>query len=213
LSRAENAPYFERMKILIYDMEATDAHRLGRVLRRLDHEVLIANECETALARIEEAKVNVVIGDGRIPRFAWIDLCRQLRGDRAKPYVYFLLLESSWADESHEDWAYSAGVDDFLHALADERELRRRLRLAAHHLTANQRVQQLESVVPVCGHCKKIRDEFDRWQGVESYLGTRLGKQLSPSICPDCYIKNFGLEFRNHRIPQGAPVDLDQADA
>lgn len=201
------------MKILIYGMEAADAHRLGRVLRRLEHEVLVANDCEAAVARIEEAKVSVVIGDGRIPRFAWIDLCRRLRGDRTKPYVYFLLLESAWADESHEDWAYSAGVDDFLHALADERELRRRLRLAAHHLNTSQRVQQLESVVPVCNHCKKIRDEFDHWQHVEGYLGSRLGTHLSPSICPDCYIKNFGLEFRTHRMGDGAAIDLNQAGA
>jgi phosphoserine phosphatase RsbU/P len=201
------------MKILIYGMDATDGHRLGRVLRRLEHEVLVENEGEAALARIEEAKVSVVIGDGRIPRFAWIDLCRQMRSDRSKPYVYFLLLESPWADESHEDWAHAAGVDDFLHALADERELRRRLRLAVRHLNANQRVQQLESVVPVCSHCKKIRDEFDHWQDVQGYLGTRLGKQLSPSICPDCYIKNFGLEFRNHRMPDGAPIDLNEAGA
>lgn len=201
------------MKILIYGMETTDAHRLGRVLRRLEHEVLVENDREAALARIEEAKVSVVIGDGRIPRFAWIDLCRQLRGDRTKPYVYFLLLESSWADESHEDWAHSAGVDDFLQALADERELRRRLRLAARHLSANQRVQQLESVLPVCSDCKKIRDEFDHGQDVQGYLGSRLGKQLSPSICPDCYIKNFGLEFRNHRMTEGAPLSLNQAGA
>jgi len=191
-------------------MDASDGHRLGRVLRRLEHAVLVENDCDQAIARIDEAKISVVIGDGRIPRFAWIDLCRRLRADRSKPYVYFLLLESPWADESHEDWAYSAGVDDFLHELSDERELQRRLRLAAHHVGANHRVQQLESVVPVCSHCKKIRDELDRWQEVEGYLGARLGKQLSPSICPDCYIKNFGLEYRNHRLAEGASSELKE---
>jgi DNA-binding response OmpR family regulator len=200
------------VKILVYGMDAADGHRLGRVLRRLEHAVLVENDCEKAIARIEEAQISVVIGDGRIPKFAWIDLCRQLRADRKKPYVYFLLLESSWAEESHEDWAYSAGVDDFLHELANERELRRRLRLASHHVGANHRLQQLESVVPVCSHCKKIRDEFDHWQEIEGYAGNHLGKQLSPSICPDCYIKNFGLEFRANRLSEDLSVDRNKAE-
>jgi phosphoserine phosphatase RsbU/P len=192
-------------------MDASDGHRLGRVLRRLEHAVLAENDCERALARIDEAKISVVIGDGRIPKFAWIDLCRRLRADRSKPYVYFLLLESSWADESHEDWAYAAGIDDFLHELANERELRRRLRLAAHHLGASHRVQQLEAVVPVCSHCKKIRDESDHWQEMGTDASTGLGKELSPSICPDCYIKNFGMEFNASRIVDDGGQSRKQA--
>lgn len=173
--------------------------------------MLAENDCETAVARIEEAKVSVVIGDGRIPKFGWIDLCRRLRADRSKPYVYFLLVESSWADESHEDWAYSAGVDDFLHDLANERELRRRLRLAAHHVGTHHRVQQLESTVPVCNHCKKIRDEFDHWHEAGGYLEARLGRQISRTICPDCYIKNFGLEYRPNRLAEETPSDRQEA--
>ncbi len=197
------------MKVLIYGMDAADRGRIGRVLQRLGHEVTAENDCEAAVARIGEMEIETVIADGRIPKFGWMELCRRLRDGGAGPYVYFLLLESRWVDKSHEEWACSAGVDDFLEELADERELRRRLRVAANITGIFQRAQALKSSVPVCRHCKRVRDEQDHWQDIEGSLGARFGMQLSPSICPDCYIRNFGLEFNTSRVAENIRKDLD----
>jgi hypothetical protein len=62
------------------------------------------------------------------------------------------------------------------------------------------RMRQLESVLSICNYCKRIRDELDHWEEIESYIGTRLGAQFNQAVCPDCYLKNFGPEFRTMRI-------------
>jgi PleD family two-component response regulator len=196
------------MKILVYGMDAADIRRIGRVLHRLGHEMQTEIDCEAAVSRIEESKIQVVIGDGRRARFSWIDLCRKLRLDRTKPYVYFLLLENPWADETYEDWATSAGVDDFLRDRADERELRHRLRVAARYVSGNPWGRQVSSTVPVCNRCRRVRDELDHWQEIEGFFTTHTGTQLSPSICPDCYIKNFGLEYSGNRVAESSGQNL-----
>ena len=132
------------MRILIFGIGSPGARApLVRALNRLGHEVFAENGVEAALNILGEMEIRVVIADGRLPKFEWIDLCRQLRSDPAEPPVHFILLEGSQADDSHEAWAVEAGVDDFLDKLADEVELRRRLRIAA--LRVGSRVQVRET--------------------------------------------------------------------
>ena len=55
-----------------------------------------------------------------------------------------------------------------------------------------QRVKTLESILPICSYCKKIRkpktDSKDpnSWQHLESYITDRTASQFSHGICPDC---------------------------
>lgn len=41
-------------------------------------------------------------------------------------------------------------------------------------------------LVPVCMHCKKIRDSEQFWQQMEVYFHRYLGVDFSHGVCPDC---------------------------
>jgi hypothetical protein len=56
---------------------------------------------------------------------------------------------------------------------------------------ALSQVKQLNALLPICSYCKKIRDDKDYWQSVETYIGQRTGSQFSHGICPDCLVKHF----------------------
>jgi PAS domain-containing protein len=51
--------------------------------------------------------------------------------------------------------------------------------------------QGLNGVLPICSHCKKIRDESDSWHSVESYLSDRSSAKFSHSLCPECSSKLY----------------------
>ena len=36
-------------------------------------------------------------------------------------------------------------------------------------------------------YCKKVRDDNNYWQQVESYIGEKIGANLSHGVCPECY--------------------------
>lgn len=48
------------------------------------------------------------------------------------------------------------------------------------------RIQRLEGLLPICSHCRKVRNETDYWQQVDQYLVSHSAMELTHSICPDC---------------------------
>jgi hypothetical protein len=49
----------------------------------------------------------------------------------------------------------------------------------------------LKDIVPICMHCKKIRDDQDFWQTVESYFREFAGVGFSHGICPKCMKEHY----------------------
>jgi PAS domain-containing protein len=47
-------------------------------------------------------------------------------------------------------------------------------------------LMELRDMLPICTHCKKIRDDRHYWQAVDAYLIQHLDVSFTHSICPDC---------------------------
>lgn len=56
----------------------------------------------------------------------------------------------------------------------------------------SKQVSLLEGLLPICSHCKKIRDQNDHWQVVENYFMERSAATFTHSICPDCMREHYG---------------------
>lgn len=56
---------------------------------------------------------------------------------------------------------------------------------------ALDRVRTLHGLLPMCSHCKKIRDDQGYWTRVESYLSEHTDAQISHGLCPDCLRKLY----------------------
>ena len=52
-------------------------------------------------------------------------------------------------------------------------------------------VKQLSGLLPICSHCKKIRDDNGYWKQIESYLYEHSEAKFSHSICRDCAKKYY----------------------
>lgn len=67
--------------------------------------------------------------------------------------------------------------------LADrEKELRRVL----------DDLRVLRGIIPICSHCKKIRDDQGAWNRLEAYIQEHSMAQFSHGICPECAKKVWG---------------------
>jgi hypothetical protein len=52
-------------------------------------------------------------------------------------------------------------------------------------------VKKLQGILPICSHCKKIRDDQGSWQGIENYVRKHSEAQFSHGICPECAKKYY----------------------
>lgn len=59
-------------------------------------------------------------------------------------------------------------------------------RVTAQLADALSRVKTLASLVPICAWCRKVRDDQDYWQSLETYLEREVGSLVTHGICPSC---------------------------
>jgi sigma-B regulation protein RsbU (phosphoserine phosphatase) len=177
------------MKILAVEDDPSAAMVIESVLRYLGHEVILATTVDEAFARVKAASPS---GSWSATGCLGAPMDWTCAGGSARPpldYVYFILLTQREASDENEQLAMVAGVDDFLTKPVVPRELRMRLHVAQRILGYTQQVQQLESFLPVCSYCNKVRDDRDFWQQIEEYIRKRTGTRFSHGVCPDCYQK------------------------
>ncbi len=175
------------MRILTVEDDPVARAVLGQTLRMLGHEVVEAGNGLEALEQLQREPVRVVVSDWVMPEMDGLELCRQVRARPEADYVYFILLTGQSGSVDNQREAIEAGVDDFLTKPLSRQEIWMRLRVAERILRFATQVRQLEAFLPICGYCKKIRDDGNYWQQIESYINERTGTDFSHSVCPDCY--------------------------
>lgn len=141
---------------------------------------------------------------------AGIEVCRKVRELELSIPIYIILLT---AKSGREDivTGLDAGADDYLTKPFNRDELRARLqvgvrsadlqkKLVAHVEeleSALAQVKLLQGILPICSYCKKIRDDKNYWQQVESYVTEHSEAKFSHSICPDCYDTTVKTQLEN----------------
>ncbi|MEO7414530.1 MAG: response regulator [Opitutaceae bacterium] len=174
------------MNILAVEDDPVAQLVLEAALKSLGHSVTLVSDGESAWDELRVRPARIVVSDWRMPRVDGLELCRRVRAQEGD-YVYFILLTNLSATEENQEAALLAGVDDFLMKPVDVRELKTRLHVATRILNYATQVKELESFLPICGYCKKIRDDQNYWQQIEHYLHERTGAAFSHGVCPDCY--------------------------
>lgn len=76
--------------------------------------------------------------------------------------------------------------------LSGRREMQAQATLIEQLQAALAEVKTLRGFIPICAHCKKIRDDAGYWQGLELYLGRHSTARFSHGICPPCLDKHYG---------------------
>ena len=52
-------------------------------------------------------------------------------------------------------------------------------------------IKTLSGILPICAHCKQVRDDQGYWNRLEAYLSKHSDAVVSHSICPDCLRKHY----------------------
>lgn len=66
---------------------------------------------------------------------------------------------------------------------------------------ALEEIKTLKGILPICMHCKKIRDDSGYWNQLETYIRKHSEVDFSHGICPDCMNEHYST----HLIPRSKP--------
>ncbi len=193
----------ESNRILIAEDHYVSRHLLERNLSNWGFQVTTAEDGEAAVRVLEsETAPPLAIIDWMMPKLDGLEVCRRVRAQVGRPYIYLVLLTA----KSHKEeiaTGLEAGADDYVIKPFDPDELRARLKVGqrvvelerqlAHRVTELENaltdVQKLKRLLPICMYCKSVRDDKDYWHEIEEYIHTETGADFSHGICPNCLEK------------------------
>ena len=176
----------KRKRVLIAEDNLVSAKLLGALLQRLGYDVATACNGDEAWDHFNAEPTRLIVSDWMMPGTDGLALCERIRAQSGLPYTYFILLTTNQTTAENYTLATDAGVDDFLTKPIDQKALQMRLRVAERILKFTAEIRQLKELIPMCIYCRKVRDEDDYWDQVESYIQKETGSRFSHGACPDC---------------------------
>ena len=195
------------IRVLMVDDNENDVLLTHRMLEKLTSEKLDLHidRCRSiseALAYLAAQKPDAVLLDLGLPDSHGLATLEIILGlAPSLPVVVFTDL----VDEELAIQAVQIGAQDYLvktqvnsHSLlrslrySIERNIlaQQSINLRSLHDKINQ-FKLLKGFLPICSHCKKIRNDSGYWQNVENYISNHSGAKLSHGICPDCLKEHY----------------------
>lgn len=187
---------FDGIRVLVVDDEPINLQVISGYLSTEGFETTTVTDPEEALRRLEAEAFDLVLLDVMMPEISGYDVCRIMRQKYsfAELPVIFLTVKSR-----DSDWVngMASGANDYLTKPVSRERLLARVRphLELLHLHRNREelveekiseIKVLSGFLPICGFCKKIRDDEGFWSEVEQFIDSRSEVEFSQSICPEC---------------------------
>lgn len=174
------------MRILLIEDEPVSRGFIQLALVGQNHTVMVAEDGEKGWEMYLANRYEVIIADWNLPGITGAEFCSRMRSRHSHEYTYFILI-TAFSDPVRLTQAMDAGVDDFLSKPLDLGHLGLRLRAAQRILDFHRQIGTLQELLPICMYCKKIRNDKQYWESVETYFSAQTGADFSHSLCPDCY--------------------------
>jgi phosphoserine phosphatase RsbU/P len=189
------------MRVLVAEDSFASLSHLASLIFDWGFEVLTAgNGAEAWQAFQGTEPPPLAVLDWMMPEVDGLEVCRRVRDEPRLRSTYIVLLTAR-GDQDDVVAGLEGGADDYLTKPVNPSELRARLQTGQRIVSLQQsladrirdlesamyRVHQLHGLLPICSYCKKIRDDQNYWQQVESYISSHSGVQFSHGICPTCY--------------------------
>jgi sigma-B regulation protein RsbU (phosphoserine phosphatase) len=194
-----------RLKVLVAEDEAVSRLLLTSTLTRFGYDVVAVEDGARAWEVLQGPQAPALaVLDWSMPGLDGPDICERIRARKGGSYTYVLLVTAR-SSKSDLVAGLSAGADDFISKPVDPDEIRARLRVGERVLRLEQslaeqihklqeekaHVQELQGMIPICMHCKRIRGQEQIWERVETYIEQRSGAKFSHALCQDCLEKHY----------------------
>ena len=193
------------MRILIAEDDLTSRTVLAGVLKKSGYDVVATVNGVEALKLLQQPGAPaLVVLDWMMPEMDGPEVVRRIRALKTERPPYIIMLTTKW-NKADIISALETGANDYLSKPFDAGELLARVKVGRRMLEmqdalvikneellqALEQVRTLSGIVPICMHCKNIRDDKGYWDKVEAYVSSHTDARFSHGICPECVKKHY----------------------
>jgi AmiR/NasT family two-component response regulator len=195
--------------VLIAEDDCLNSEMIKGLLEEIGYTVV--GEARDGLETVEmtqSLQPNVILMDIKMPDMDGLEATQRIQECCPTPVVVLTAYETPELVEE----ASVAGVGAYLIKPPDAREMERAICIAMarfddlmemRHLNAELQdtlgqIRTLSGLLPICSHCKKVRDDEGYWDQIEAYIQEHSDVMFSHGLCPECakklYPEIFGGE-------------------
>ncbi|MCB9769627.1 MAG: response regulator [Candidatus Omnitrophica bacterium] len=200
------------VRLLLADDDRPTRIMLRQRISDWGYEIEEADNGQSALEILTgDDPPRMAVLDWIMPGLDGVEVCQRVASRSDTPFIYTILLTRRSEKEDLVQ-ALDSGAHDFLTKPVDINELRSRLDVGRRLIEADQAVRTAEKekervivelqqalshiktlsgLLPICAHCKKIRDDQGYWTQLEQYIHENSDASFSHSICPECAKEHF----------------------
>lgn len=205
--------------ILIIDDDPILRKTLADILRLKGYDVVLAASGMEGLALVRDNPVDVALIDIGLPDISGVEVLKKIKTDN--PLMEVIILTGHATLDSAID-AANRGAFSYLIKPYDIEQLLLNIRRAFEKQTSEcdrerlilelkaslAKVKQLEGIIPICLYCKRIRNDKESWQQMESYITEHSKALFSHGICPECLAKVSKEYFMELEMLNNADRDV-----
>jgi DNA-binding response OmpR family regulator len=197
------------MRALVAEDDLVMCKVLQRTLEEWGYELVVTHEGAGAWEVLQsEDPPPLAILDWLMPGLDGVEICRKARQSEKLNATYIILLTGMNRKEDIIA-GLDAGANDYITKPFNREELRARIQVGRRmvemqsELAARVReledafthIKTLQGILPICSYCKKIRNDQNYWQKLESYFTSHADVQFSHGVCPECYDKHIQIQL------------------
>ncbi len=200
------------VSILLVDDVPTNLMMLARILRSEEYTVETAASGAEALELMGLGDFALVLLDIQMPDMDGYEVANRMRADEKLKDIPIIFITAINRSEENIFEGYSAGAVDYLFKPVNAfllrckvaifcemhrqrvqlRERYEEIRRKNEELTRQmQEIKTLRGLLPICAHCRKVRNDKGYWETIEHYVQTHSEAQFSHCLCTDCIQKLY----------------------
>jgi sigma-B regulation protein RsbU (phosphoserine phosphatase) len=196
--------------ILIAEDDRVSRSMLEAILRKWSYDVVATNNGQEAWQVMQaENPPMLAIVDWMMPRMDGLEFCRKVRESVTLRSRYIILLTTK-RQKDEVVMGLESGASDYIRKPFDREELLARIRVGERIIElqsslarqvkelqeALSKIKTLQGLIPICSYCRRIRDDRNYWQQLESYLAEHSEATLTHGVCPDCQEKYIESQLK-----------------
>jgi len=188
------SPDILKADILIVDDQEANVSLLEEMLRGAGYLSVASTRDPHQVCELHrQHRYSLILLDLLMPGLDGFAVMEALKAVETQGYLPVLV---QTAQPEHKVRALKAGAKDFISKPFDLVEVLLRVHNMLEVRLLLSAVRVLNSLLPICSYCKRIRDRKDYWQSLEDYVGQHTDSKFSHSICPDCLEKEVRPELK-----------------
>ncbi|MBU1317599.1 MAG: response regulator [candidate division Zixibacteria bacterium] len=209
-----------RLTVLVIDDDSGDIAICRRYLENIEEwqvECIKARNIEEGLQKLDDHDVEIILLDYLLGADSGLEALKRIRQNNVDCPVIML---TGQGNEEVAVTAMQSGAYDYLvkgtlsskslyraiHNALEKRDLQKQIEDHSHQLEqkiceleeALAHVKRLQGLLPICMHCKRIRDDTQTWRQMESYIQEHSDAMFSHALCEDCRREHYPF-FENQR--------------